>query len=131
MSALVTLFANILQNPQDNRARSDLKLMSRVVNFLSKLSNEDENGGVRRMLGVCSEFERIAKVVLGRSDKDFYNRRKRKSYDDGAKAQQKSPASHHSQPSTTPAGTNLFSSPSSDLNRPVRVPLGIVLTVYY
>jgi len=37
VSALVTLFANILQNPQDARARSDLKLMSSVVSFLTML----------------------------------------------------------------------------------------------
>ncbi|KAK3065863.1 hypothetical protein LTS18_002300, partial [Coniosporium uncinatum] len=37
VSSLVTLFANILQNPQDGRARADLKLMNLVVNFLSML----------------------------------------------------------------------------------------------
>ena len=78
MSALVTLFANILQNPQDARARSDVKLMNQVVNFLSLLSVDEENGGVKRMLGVCSEFERIAKVVLDKAEKESHSRRKRK-----------------------------------------------------
>ncbi|KAI9876357.1 MAG: hypothetical protein M1830_006686 [Pleopsidium flavum] len=78
VSALVTLFANILQNPQDARARADIKLMNQVVNFLSMLSSDEENGGVRRMLGVCSEFERIAKVVLDKADKESHSRRKRK-----------------------------------------------------
>lgn len=78
MSALVTLFANILQNPQDARARADIKLMNQVVNFLSMLSSDEQNGGVRRMLGVCSEFERIAKVVLDKADKESHSRRKRK-----------------------------------------------------
>lgn len=81
VSALVTLFANILQNPQDARARQDIKLMNQVVNFLSMLSSDEENGGVRRMLGVCSEFERIAKVVLDKADKDSHSRRKRKNND--------------------------------------------------
>ncbi|CZT50259.1 related to transcriptional activator Mut3p [Rhynchosporium secalis] len=78
VSALVTLFGNILQNPQDPRARSDVCLMNLVVSFLSMLGTEEENGGVKRMLGVCSEFERIAKVVLDKAEKDSSSRRKRK-----------------------------------------------------
>ena len=88
MSALVTLFANILQNPQDVRARTDVKLMNQVVNFLSLLSVTEEQGGIKRMLGVCSEFERIAKVVLERGEKDSHSRRKRKKKD--AEEQQQS-----------------------------------------
>jgi len=78
VSALVTLFGNILQNPGDPRARSDVRLMNLVVSFLSMLAAEEENGGVKRMLGVCSEFERIARIVLDKSDKDSSSRRKRK-----------------------------------------------------
>ncbi|KAF2139748.1 uncharacterized protein K452DRAFT_310633 [Aplosporella prunicola CBS 121167] len=78
VSSLVTLFANILQNPQDTRARSDLKLMNLVVNFLSMLCSDEENGSVRRMLSICSEFERIARVVLEKADKESSSRRKRK-----------------------------------------------------
>ena len=81
VSALVTLFGNILQNPQDPRARSDVRLMNLVVNFLSMLGTEEENGGVKRMLGVCSEFERIAKVVLDKAEKETSSRRKRKSHE--------------------------------------------------
>lgn len=77
VSALVTLFGNILQNPQDPRARSDVRLMNLVVNFLSMLSADEENGGVKRMLGVCAEFERIAKVVLDKAEREA-PRRKRK-----------------------------------------------------
>jgi len=74
VSALVTLFANILQNPQDARARSDLKLMSSVVSFLSMLERDittESNGNVRRMLSVCAEFDRIAKVVLDKAERDM------------------------------------------------------------
>lgn len=78
----MTLFGNILQNPQDPRARSDVRLMNLVVTFLSMLGAEDENAGVKRMLGVCSEFERIAKAVLDKADKDTSTRRKRKSHDE-------------------------------------------------
>ncbi len=82
VSALVTLFANVLQNPQDSKARTDVRLMNRVVGFLSMLSNDDDGtGGVRRMLGVCAEFERIANVVLDRADQQAAVRRKRKSTD--------------------------------------------------
>lgn len=79
VSALVTLFANILQNPQDARTRSDVKLMNQVVNFLSLLAVTEEQGGVKRMLGVCAEFERIARVVLEKGDKETHSRRKRRS----------------------------------------------------
>jgi hypothetical protein len=53
--------------------------MSLVVGFLSLLSAEAEHGGVKRMLGVCSEFERVAKVVLDKAEKENSSRRKRKS----------------------------------------------------
>jgi len=78
VSALVTLFGNILQNPLDPRARSDTRLMNVVVTFLSMLGHEAETGGVHRMLGVCSEFERIAKVVIDKVEKEHSSRRKRK-----------------------------------------------------
>jgi hypothetical protein len=85
VSALVTLFGNILQNPQDPRARADVRLMNLVVSFLSMLGADEGNGGVKRMLGVCSEFERIAKVVLDKAEKESSSRRKRKSHEDPAK----------------------------------------------
>ncbi|KAK3299428.1 fungal-specific transcription factor domain-containing protein [Chaetomium fimeti] len=81
VSALVTLFGHILQNPLDPRARSDTKLLNVVVNFLSMLGHEAETGGVHRMLGVCSEFDRIAKVVIDKAEKDHASRRKRKNQD--------------------------------------------------
>ena len=81
VSSLVTLFANILQNPQDPRARSDVRLMNLVVMFLSKLSNDEENMAVRRMLSICSEFERIATVVIDRAEKETSSKRKRKTAD--------------------------------------------------
>lgn len=78
VSALVTLFANILQNPNDARARSDVKLMNVVVNFLSTLVSDESNGSIRRMLSLCGEFERIAKVVLDKAEKESHARKKRK-----------------------------------------------------
>lgn len=81
VTALVTLFANILQNHQDTRSRSDLKLMKLVVSFLSMLSNDASNSSVKRMLSICSEFERIATSVLDKADREHASRRKRKQGD--------------------------------------------------
>jgi len=77
VSALVTLFANILQNPQDTRARSDLRLMSSVVSFLTMLERDvsEANTNIRRMLSVCAEFERIATIVLNKAEQDRANNR--------------------------------------------------------
>lgn len=78
VSALVTLFGNILQNPLDPKAKPDVKLMNMVVTFLSMLGQEAEQGGVHRMLGICAEFERIAKAVIEKAEKEQSSRRKRK-----------------------------------------------------
>ena len=57
--------------------------MNQVVNFLSLLTcDEDTPGGVKPMLRVCAEFERIAKVVLDKSEKESHSRRKRKNNKD-------------------------------------------------
>lgn len=84
VSALVTLFGNILQNPLDPRAKSDTRLMNMVVVFLSTLGEEAQTGGVHRMLGVCSEFEKIAKKVIDKAERDHAMRRKRKNHDGSA-----------------------------------------------
>lgn len=126
VSALVTLFGNILQNPQDPRARSDVRLMNLVVTFLSTLGTEGENGGVKRMLGVCSEFERIAKVVLDKAEKESSSRRKRKNNDEQS-AKTKAPMANNANPSIpphtpmmanarTPAMAGVFSPALSQIN---------------
>ena len=67
--------------------------MNHVVSFLSTLCNE-ENGSIRRMLNVCSEFERIARVVLDKADKDSSSRRKRKQHENNNESKIMSPGSH-------------------------------------
>ncbi|KAJ5628921.1 hypothetical protein N7490_011149 [Penicillium lividum] len=100
VSALVTLFANILQNPNDPRARSDVKLMNVVVNFLSTLVSDESNGSIKRMLSLCGEFERIAKVVLDKAEKESHVRKKRKTApDDSAPSQREV----HGESTTTPS----------------------------
>ncbi|OBT50029.1 hypothetical protein VE04_09487, partial [Pseudogymnoascus sp. 24MN13] len=66
VSALMTLFGNILQNPQDPPAAPTSACSPRV----------------KRMLGVCAEFERGARVVLDKADRDTTTRRKRKELDE-------------------------------------------------
>ncbi|KAI4147148.1 MAG: hypothetical protein LQ340_005675, partial [Diploschistes diacapsis] len=88
VSALMTLFTNVLQNPQDARTRSDIRLMHQVVSFLSSIAIEEETGAVKRMLEVCVEFERIAKVVVDKAEKESHSRRKRKAKDDDEEEQQ-------------------------------------------
>lgn len=84
VSALMTLFANIINNPLDVKAKSDARLMGMVVQFLSMLGQEAESGGVNRMLGVCAEFERIAGIVIEKAEKE--PRRKRKNPETPGKA---------------------------------------------
>ena len=95
VSALMTLFGNILQNPMDPRAKSDLRLMNLVVNFLSMLGQEAEQGGVNRMLGICSEFERISKAVIEKTEKEQSSRRKRKGPDGHARVSSTATTSRH------------------------------------
>jgi hypothetical protein len=65
------------------------------------LESEEENGGVKRMLGVCSEFERIAKVVLDKAEMETSSRRKRKSHDNPEK-NRAPPMSNHAAPPPPP-----------------------------
>jgi hypothetical protein len=100
--------------------------MNLVVGFLSLLGAEEENGGVKRMLGVCSEFERIAKVVLDKSEKDTSSRRKRKTHEDQAEKVAQSTKSVIVVPPNAPpkiySPATTFSSPpngmTSHLNEP-------------
>lgn len=87
VSSLVTLFANILQNPQDPNARSDLDHMQLVLEFLRSVLALDEidegatkfeDGSVNRMMVVCGEFQRIAKLVLDKSENGTLSKKKRK-----------------------------------------------------
>lgn len=112
VSALMALFANILNNPLDPRAKSDTRLMNLVVTFLSMLGQEAEQGGVHRMLGVCAEFERIAKSVIEKAEKDQSSRRKRKNTDMAKAAAASSASSNTLRPDTKMTNAN-GSSPHS------------------
>ena len=82
-SAQITLFANILQNPQDQRARTDLRLMETVAELLRSVLEQDqvdgfEEGPANRMLVLCGVFQRIAAAVLDKAEKEGLKERKRK-----------------------------------------------------
>jgi hypothetical protein len=80
--------------------------MNVVVNFLSMLGSEAESGGVHRMLSVCAEFERIAKKVIERVEKEQSSRRKRKSHEPPSKSSVAStPQTTHSTPKPANAAT--------------------------
>ena len=124
VSALVTLFANILQNPQDPRARADIKLMNLVCNFLSMLTTDEENGSVKRMLAVCVEFERIAKVVLDKAEKEGSKRKRKTMSEDTTRATQQTPqvngtpAISNTQAQSNMASPANFMSPLNGINSP-------------
>lgn len=92
--------------------------MNVVVNFLSTLVSDESNGSIKRMLGLCGEFERIAKVVLDKAEKESHARKKRKTAPDdtfpqGANEQQTqtSPhAKHAKAPHNTPFSPSMFAS---------------------
>ncbi|GMF70750.1 unnamed protein product [Aspergillus oryzae] len=122
-ASLVTLFANILQNPNDARARSDVKLMNVVVNFLSTLVSDESNGSIKRMLGLCGEFERIAQVVLDKAEKESHSKKKRKAApDEPQDLRQKTPDENSvpspstKRPTGAPPTATLFPSSSYPIN---------------
>ena len=104
-SALVTLFTNILQNPQDQRARTDLRLMAVVAEFLRDIVEKDrvegfEDSFVKRMLVVCGAFQRTAGAVLDKAEKAGPNKRKRKPDDalSGARMERQQQQQQQQQP---------------------------------
>ncbi|KAH8719157.1 fungal-specific transcription factor domain-containing protein [Phaeosphaeriaceae sp. PMI808] len=113
VTALVTLFANILQNPQDTRSRSDLKLMKLVVNFLNMLNDDQGSGSVKRMCSVCAEFERIAGAMLEKTDREHTSRRKRKQGDSEQDAQIEATTAE-----LLSTGRNSHSSPATNVTTP-------------
>lgn len=141
VSALVTLFANVLQNPQDPRARSDMRLMNLVVEFLQTVQKGDDTGehntgSVQRMLAVCREFHRIARLVLDKAENDSVSRRKRKneevrqsiSYPHKHSAPggpRRSPT--NSVPQTTSPAREVASPPTSVLNPEINSQVGLLL----
>jgi hypothetical protein len=93
--------------------------MNVVVNFLSMLGHEAETGGVHRMLGVCSEFERIAKVVIDKTEKEHSARKKRKSHEPSSTTKSSSTSD---KPSSNPDSRSASSFVSKPRSNPSQTP---------
>ncbi|KAK6509596.1 hypothetical protein TWF481_004332 [Arthrobotrys musiformis] len=79
ITALITLFANILQNPQDQNAKTDLKLMGIVIDFMNKIDEEERaRCGFEKLIYITEEFVRLAGAAIERAEKQALMRRKRK-----------------------------------------------------
>lgn len=89
--------------------------MNVVVNFLHTLVSDESNGSIRRMLGLCGEFERIARVVLDKAEKDSHSKKKRKVPDE-TESQQNIPQTNRSQPRST-------AQPAKTQQQPTNTPL--------
>src|SRR3954454_4285975 len=62
--SFLALCANIYQNPEDPKAKLDLKLMKIVTNFLSLLRNDETGEAAHHILDICAEFERLAQRAV-------------------------------------------------------------------
>lgn len=114
VAALVTLFANIIQNPHDPRGRSDLALINKIVDYMSTVVRVELNvdcrmagEDVQRMILICAEFRRITERVLEKAEKEGNTRRKRKFNGDLAAS---------SKSNTVNNSSNMNSSKPSSLN---------------
>lgn len=77
--------------------------MNVVVNFLSTLVSDESNGSVRRMLGLCGEFERISRVVIDKAEKDSQSKKKRKTGPEETQLPQNIPPGNRPQPQPSSA----------------------------
>jgi hypothetical protein len=131
VSALITIFGHILQNPLDTRAPSDVKLMGLVITFFHSLGQEAETGGVQRMLSVCVEFERVARIFIAQAERDSHPRRKRKNQDPPAPTRMSPPSATTPQPNTpTPQQHHAHAHttatpPQTTMHQSASTPLGI------
>jgi hypothetical protein len=90
--------------------------MNLVVNFLLTLASDESNSSLKRMLGLCREFKRIAKVVLDKAEKEPYSRKKGKFFVDPVNLQQRTPEEH---PAPSPLTTQLTQAPSRNVPMPL------------
>lgn len=62
--SFLALCINIYQNPEDSKAKLDLRLMKIVTNFLSLLRNDETGEIAHHILDICAEFERLAQCTV-------------------------------------------------------------------
>jgi len=109
VSALITIFASIIETPTDPRTRSDLRLMNSFNEFLSKLTDE-HTGEIKRIWRVCSEFEKIAKDVVEKTENDPQYRKGTKRYSYDGQSRRRMSTYQQDQPLTPESGGILNSS---------------------
>jgi hypothetical protein len=62
--SFLALCVNIYQNPEDSKAKLDLRLMKIVINFLSLLRNDEAGNPAHHVFVICAEFERLAQRTV-------------------------------------------------------------------
>lgn len=62
--SFLALCVNIYQNPEDSKAKLDLRLMKIVTNFLSLLRDGEPGETAHHVLDICAEFERLAQRTV-------------------------------------------------------------------
>jgi hypothetical protein len=62
--SFLALCVNIYENPEDSKAKLDLKLMKIVTNFMSLLRNDETGKPAHHALDICAEFERLAQRTV-------------------------------------------------------------------
>ncbi|KAJ9236948.1 transcriptional regulator family: Fungal Specific TF [Paecilomyces variotii] len=72
----IIVFVNILRNATHPKAREDLRSLSMAVTFFNTLAPGDGiRSSAKFMTNTCSVFERIAKAVVERAEKDSKSRK--------------------------------------------------------
>jgi hypothetical protein len=62
--SFLALCVNIYQNPEDSKAKLDLRLMKIVTNFLLLLKDDEEGNPAHHVFVICAEFERLAQRTV-------------------------------------------------------------------
>ena len=94
--SFLALCANIYQNPEDSKAKLDLRLMKIVTNFLSLLRNDE---AAHHILDICAEFERLAQRTVKNVQEKQVHKQTPSSY---------SASNHQATPTSTSDTTNGF-----------------------
>ena len=97
--SFLALCANIYQNPEDSKAKLDLKLVKIVTNFLSLLRNDETGESARHVLDICAEFERLAQRTVKNVQEKQVHKQTPSSY---------SASNHQATPTSTSDTTNGF-----------------------
>jgi hypothetical protein len=101
--SFLALCANIYQNPEDSKAKLDLKLMKIVTNVLSMLRNDETGDAAHHVLFICAECERLAQCTVKNSQEkqasDMVHKQTPSSY---------SASNHQATPTSTSDTTNGF-----------------------